>query len=73
MLLYKSKYKGEHMVNRVSSYFPKGGHSDIETELNNMNTCKVKHHLNYDTKNRQQRITTVSDFEALLICSNEQV
>ena len=23
----------EHMVNRVSSYFPKGGHSATETEL----------------------------------------
>ena len=27
------------MVNRVSSYFPKGGHSEIQSELkNNMNT-----------------------------------
>ena len=30
------------MVNRVSSYFPKGGHSATETELKyNMNTHKV--------------------------------
>ena len=33
------------MVNRVSSYFPKGGHSATETELkNNLNTRKVKRH-----------------------------
>ena len=25
--------KREHMVNRVSSFFPKGGHSATETEL----------------------------------------
>ena len=24
----------EHMANRVSSYFPKGGHSETQTELN---------------------------------------
>ena len=28
-----SKYKREHMVNRVSSYFPKGDHSATEIEL----------------------------------------
>ena len=26
-------YKREHMVNRISSYFPKGSHSATETEL----------------------------------------
>ena len=37
--------KKKHMVNRVSSYFPKGGHSATQTELkNNMNTRKVKRH-----------------------------
>ena len=29
----KSKYKKEQMVNQVSSYFLKGGHSATETEL----------------------------------------
>ena len=43
------------MVNRMSSYFPKGGHSATETELKNMNTRKVKRNRNFDTKNRQQR------------------
>ena len=28
------KIQREHMVNRVSSYFPKGGRSATETELN---------------------------------------
>ena len=28
------KYR-EHMVNRVSRYFPKGGHSATQTELKN--------------------------------------
>ena len=27
------KYNREHMVNRMSSYFPQGGHSATETEL----------------------------------------
>ena len=27
------KIQSGHMVNRVSSYFPKGGHSATETEL----------------------------------------
>ena len=27
------KVQREHMVNRVSSYFPKGGHSVTQTEL----------------------------------------
>ena len=44
------KIQREHMVNRVSSYFPKGGHSATETELkSNMNTHKVKRHRNSDT------------------------
>ena len=34
------------MINRVSSYFPKGGHS----AKNNINTLKVKHLRNSDTK-----------------------
>ena len=34
------------MVNRVSSYFPKGGHSATQTELNNMNLRKVNRHRN---------------------------
>ena len=29
----KNQNTREHMVNRVSSYFPKGGHSATETEL----------------------------------------
>ena len=37
------------MVNRVTSYFPKGGHSATETELKK-NTRKVKRHRNSDTK-----------------------
>ena len=41
------------MVNRVSTYFPKGGRTK-----NNMNTRKVKSHRNSDTKNRQQNTTT---------------
>ena len=28
-----SQKQREHMVNRVSSYFPKGGHSATETDL----------------------------------------
>ena len=44
------------MVNRVSSYFPKGGHSATRSRTkNNMNIRQVKS----DTKNRQQRITSV--------------
>ena len=45
----------EHMDNRVSSYFPKGGHiaTQIEQE-NNMNTRMVKRHRYSNTKNRQQ-------------------
>ena len=58
------------MVNRVSSYFPKGGQpseqlfpkrwplSNRNRTKNNMNTPKVKRHRNSDTKNRQQRTTT---------------
>ena len=38
------------MVNRVSSFFPKGGHSATETELKYMNTRMVKRHRNSDTK-----------------------
>ena len=37
------------MTNRVSSYFPKGGHS--VTAKNNMNTHKLERHRNFDTKN----------------------
>ena len=41
------------MVNRVSSYFPNGGHSATKTELkNNMNTHKVKRDPNSDTKKK---------------------
>ena len=36
-----------HMVYRVSSYFPKDGHSATQTEINNM-----KRHRNSDTENR---------------------
>ena len=44
------------MVNRVSSFFPKGGHSATQTELKtNMNTRKVKRHRNSDTKNTGNR------------------
>ena len=47
------------MVNRVSTYFPKGGHSGTQTELKIiMITRKVKRHRNADNKNRQQRFTT---------------
>ena len=55
------------MVNRVSSYFLKGGHPAIETEpKNNMNTHKAKRHRNSDTKTgnrepQQYRIGTVSN------------
>ena len=41
----------EHMVNRVSSYFQNGVHSETQTILTkNMNTRKVKRHRNSDTK-----------------------
>ena len=44
------------MVNRVSSFFPKSGHSATQTELKtNMNTRKVKRHRNSDTKNTGNR------------------
>ena len=67
------------MVNRVSSYFPKGGHSATETEIkNNMNTRKVKRHRNSDTKSDSRepqlnyRMVTVSNellggFRAIVI------
>ena len=32
-ILQKVKIQREHTVNRVSSYFPKGGRSPTETEL----------------------------------------
>ena len=48
------KTQREHMVYRVSSYFSKGGHSATKPELKDkMDTRKVKHHRNTDTKNRQ--------------------
>ena len=62
------KIQREHMVNPVSSYCPKGGHSATETEKNNMNTRKVKRHRNSDTKtcNREPqqsyRIGTVMNY-----------
>ena len=31
--LVKVKIQREHLVNRASSYFPKGGHSATQTEL----------------------------------------
>ena len=44
------------MINRMSSYFPKGGHSATETELKIISaTHKVKRHRNSDTKTGQQR------------------
>ena len=47
------------MVNQMSSFFPKGGHSPTQNRTkNNMDTPKVKHHRNSDTKKRQQRTTT---------------
>ena len=59
LILQMVKIQREHMVNRVSSFFPKDGHSATETELkNNMNTHNVKRHQNSDTKDRQQRTTT---------------
>ena len=33
LILQIIKIQREHMVNRVSRYFPKGGHSATETEL----------------------------------------
>ena len=43
------------MVNRVSSYFPKGGHSAIQTELkNNMKTPKVNSHRKQATENHNE-------------------
>ena len=49
------KIQREHMVNRVSSYFQKGGYSATPTELNNnMNTRNVKRHRNSDTINATQ-------------------
>ena len=42
------------MANRVGSYFIKGDHSAIQTELKSiMNKQKVKHLRNSDTKNRR--------------------
>ena len=53
------------MVNRVSSYFPKGGHSATQTEIKiNMNTRKVKRHRNSDTKKQateNHKKTTASE------------
>ena len=51
------------MVNRVSSYFPKGGHSATQTELKiiNMNTRKVKRHRNSDTKTENHNKITALD------------
>ena len=43
------------MVNRVSSFFPKGNHSATNIEPKYMNDCKVKRHQNSDTNNRQHR------------------
>ena len=43
----KAKIQREHMVNRVSSSFPKGGHSATQTELNILYTASTaKHHPN---------------------------
>ena len=47
---HNNQIQREHMVNRVSSYFPKGGHSATQTELKNMNICKVKDHRTSDTR-----------------------
>ena len=38
------------MINRVSSYFQKGGHSATQTELNSLEKREVKPHRNIDTK-----------------------
>ena len=48
------------MVNRVSRFSPKGGHSAAQTVLKiiYMNTRKMKGKRNSDTRNRQQRTTT---------------
>ena len=55
------KIQSEYMVNRVSSYFPKGGPQQPKPNLYHMNTGtrKVKRHRNSDTKNRepQNKIT----------------
>ena len=57
----------EHMVNRVSSYFPKGGQSATQTKLKKMNKRKVKRHRNSDTKKgniepqQNYRLGTVSN------------
>ena len=41
------------MVNQVSSFFPKGGHTTTQNGTkNNMDTGKVKHHRNSDTKKK---------------------
>ena len=55
------------MVNRVSSYFPKGGHSATKTELNDIYTRKVKRPRNSDSKTgnkepqQNYRLGTVSN------------
>ena len=52
------------MVNRVSSYFPKGGNSTTQTELkNDMDTRKVKRHRKTGNREPQQnyRLGTVSE------------
>ena len=48
----------EHMANRVGNYFPKGGHSAIQTELKSIrNKYKVKHHRNSDTQTDNRELT----------------
>ena len=52
------KTQREHMVNRVSSYFPKRWPLiSRKLNYNNINKRNVKTYLNSDTKNRQQRTT----------------
>ena len=47
----------QNMVNRVSSYLRWTLRNRNRTK-DNIDTRKVKHHRNSDTKNRQQRTTT---------------
>ena len=53
------KIQREYMVNRVSSYFPKGGHSATETELKQYkHTYLVPRHRNSEQETENHNKTT---------------
>ena len=51
------------MVNRVSSYFPKGGHSATQTELNDCHRIKHNVNISIDNYNEKSRnVIAISSF-----------